>query len=187
MQGNIWNCRRLVRWPILQDYIEMELQKTPCGSFLTSLCQETTHKIQSRCSLKTTALPVCAKYHQIWQRQPSPLSPWRKSLSKQSTKEMHPKNGRQFPILCASSGSYYINGTVGNRLATSGANWEYNGTCQSFSWLHVDTSRCNYLVLCLWHDSQCSFWCIVLLCTKSLQPCWWLFLPSQYPTGWKPN
>ncbi len=59
--------------------------------------------------------------------------------------------------------------------------------CQSISWLHVDTSRCNYLVPCLWHDSQCLFWCVVHLCTKSSLPCWWLLLPRQYPTRWRSN
>jgi hypothetical protein len=61
MHRNICNCRRLDVQPILWDYIEMELQKTPCRSCYASLCQETTHKIQSCCSLKTTALPVCAQ------------------------------------------------------------------------------------------------------------------------------
>jgi hypothetical protein len=54
----------------------MELRETPCGSCYASLCQETTHKIQSRCSLKTTVFPLCTKSHQIRQRQeptPSPL------------------------------------------------------------------------------------------------------------------
>ncbi len=69
----------------------------------------------------------------------------------------------------------------------SGANWEYDEMCQPISWLYVDTSRCDYLVPCLWHDSQCSFWRVIPICTKILQPCWWLHLPWQYPTRWKPN
>ncbi len=43
---------------------------------------------------------------------------------------------------------YHINGIVGNNLTTSSTNWEYNEMCQSISWLHVDTSRCIYLVRC---------------------------------------
>jgi hypothetical protein len=68
----LWKIGRATH---LQDYIEMELQETPCGSCYASLCHETTHKIQSHCSLKTTALPECAQSHQIWQRQPIALSP----------------------------------------------------------------------------------------------------------------
>ncbi len=88
MKGNIWNCELLDRGqPIFQDYIEMELQETPCGSCYASICHETTHKIQSRCPLETTALPVFTQSHQIWQKQPIALSPWQKSLPRQSTKE----------------------------------------------------------------------------------------------------
>ncbi len=54
---NLWNCGRLDRSPILWDYIEMELQETPCGSCYASIYDETMHKIQSRCPLETTALP----------------------------------------------------------------------------------------------------------------------------------
>ncbi len=49
---------------------------------------------------------------------PSPLD--KSPPHKRSTKEMHPTNFWQFPVLCVSSRSYYINGTVGNSLATSG-------------------------------------------------------------------
>ncbi len=125
--------------------------------------------------------------HPIRQRQPIALPPRQKSLPKQSTTETNPTNCWQFPVLCASSGSYYINGTVGNSLTISGTNWEYNEMCQSISWSHVDRSRCNYCLPCLWHASQCSFWCVVPLCTKSSQPHWWLLLPWQYPTRWRSN
>ncbi len=57
-KGNIWNCARLDRRPILHDYIEIKLQETPCGSCSASICHETTHKIQSPCTLETTALPI---------------------------------------------------------------------------------------------------------------------------------
>ncbi len=167
-ERNIWNCGRLDRQPILQDYMEMELRETPCGSCYASTCHETTHKIQPRCPLETTALPVCTQFHQIWQIQPIAFSPWWKSSPRLSTEETRPTNCWQLPLLYASSGSYYINGIVGNSLAPSVPNWDYNETCRSISWLHVDTSICNYPVPCLWHDSQCSLWRIVLLCTKKL-------------------
>ncbi len=108
-KGNIWNCGRLDRQPKLWDYMEMELGETPSGSCYASICHKTTHKIQ-HCPLETTALPVFTQYHQIWQRQPIALSSWQKSSPRQSTKEMRPTNCLQLPILCASSGSYYING-----------------------------------------------------------------------------
>ncbi len=73
--------------PILWDYIEIELRETPCVSCYASLCHETTHKIQSCCSLITTALPVCTQFHQIWQRPSITLPPWWNSLPKQSTKK----------------------------------------------------------------------------------------------------
>ncbi len=87
MQGNICKFGRSHKQPILWDYIEIELQETPCGSCYASLCHETTHKIQSGCFLITTALPVCTQFHQIWQIPSISLSPWWNSLPKQNTKE----------------------------------------------------------------------------------------------------
>ncbi len=119
---NIWDCGRSDRWPILRDYIEMELQEAPCGSCYASISHEINHNIHLHCPLETTALPVFTQSRQIRQRQLITLSPWQKSSPRQSTKETHPTNCWQLPLICASSGSYYIIGIVGNSLGKSSTN-----------------------------------------------------------------
>jgi len=61
-------------------------------------------------------------------------------------------------ILYTGSGSYYINGTIWDIITTKCPDRKHNEKGQPISWLHVDTSRCNHPVPCIWHDSQCSLW-----------------------------
>ncbi len=80
---HLYDALRKETYEIVEDWtgnlycwnIEMKLQETPCGSCYTSLCQETTHKIQSCCSLKPQHCPYAPnpiKYGKDNQS-PSPL------------------------------------------------------------------------------------------------------------------
>jgi hypothetical protein len=63
--GNLY-CRITLKWNYENHHVILAMP---------AYVKKITHKIQSRCSLKTTALPVCAQSHQIWQRRPSAVSP----------------------------------------------------------------------------------------------------------------
>ncbi len=54
-----------------------------------------------------------------------------------------------------------------------------------YMWTHPDS--CNYPVPCFWHDSQCSLWCVLPLCTKVMQPGRWLYFPRQFTMQRRPN
>jgi hypothetical protein len=63
--GNLY-CGITLKWNYKKHHVDLAMP---------AYVKKITHKTQSRCSVKTTALPACAQFHQIWQRQPSAFSP----------------------------------------------------------------------------------------------------------------
>ena len=163
-KGNIQNCWRFGRWPLLRHCPKLELCKTPCQSCYGKMCYETAHKIWSRCTFETiTPAHTC--------QVPSSMEKTTKHLPHSMTaptgcsrKETSPTNFRQLPILCTGSGFYYINGTIWNIITTKCPVRKHNEMGQPVSWLHVDTSRCNHPVPCICSRAGGYFFLGSLLC-----------------------
>ncbi len=98
-------------------------------------------------------------------------------------KKAHPTNCRQLPLLCTSSWSYNSDGIIWSLFTTVSTNWKHNEASKPIPWLYVDSPRCYHKILCIWHDPECSLWCLLPLRPKSTQPSRRLLFPRQ-PCGY---